>query len=194
MTATNRNDTVRVKTRRSVTSMVIVVALMFGFGYALVPLYNVMCDVFDLNGKTSGEVASAPLPAAIDTSREVTIEFSTTLNGWMPWTFEAVNSAVSIHPGELKTVEFKVSNLTDHDMVGQAVPSVSPGRAADHMHKTECFCFSRQVVKAGESKIMPVRFFVDTRLPKDVKRLTLSYTFFDISKQARADTPATPAL
>ncbi len=171
-------------TRRSTASLLVVVVLMFGFGYALVPLYDVLCDVFDLNGKPSNEVAS--LPTEIDTTRTLTVEFSTTLNSYLPWKFEAVEPVVTVHPGELKTVAFKVTNLTNRDMVGQAVPSVSPGRAAEHLHKTECFCFSQQVVPAGESRIMPLRFFVDTYLPKNVERLTLSYTFFDVTKQAAA--------
>ena len=167
-----------------VAKLLATVMLMFGFGYALAPLYDVMCDVFGLNGKTQSSVAAAT-PETIDRSRTVTVEFMTTLSADMPWAFAAEQPMVQLHPGEVKTVNFNVRNLTDHDMVGQAIPSVAPSRAAQHLKKTECFCFSQQQLPAGDEKQMPVRFFVDPRLPSDVTRLTLSYTFFDSTEASR---------
>ena len=167
-----------------VTQLLVTVVLMFGFGYALVPLYDVMCDVFGLNGKTQSTAVSA-VPEAVDRSRTVTVEFMTTLNAYMPWEFAAEQPAIELHPGEVRTAYFTVRNLTDHDMVGQAIPSVAPSRAAEYLKKTECFCFSQQLLPAGDTKQMPVRFFVDPRLPSDVTRLTLSYTFFDSTGASR---------
>lgn len=167
---------------KSVAKMVVVVIAMFGFGYALVPLYDVFCDVFDLNGKPSNEVAEAP--PEVDSTREVKVQFVTTLNSSLAWDFEPEVPMVSLHPGEMKTVMFKVHNRSGRDMVGQAVPSVAPSRAADHFKKTECFCFTQQKLAADEVKDMPVRFYLDPALPGNVHEVTLSYTFFDSGVRA----------
>ena len=173
-------------TRQAVLKMLLVVVLMFGFGYALVPLYDVLCDVFDINGKTSNEVASYD-PAAVDETRTVKVLFTTQLNGYMPWDFKPEVRSVEMHPGELRTVNFRVRNKTPHDMVGQAVPSVVPSRAADHFRKTECFCFTQQPLKAAEEKDMALRFYIDPALPENIQTITLSYTFFDNTQQASLD-------
>ena len=169
--------------RRAVSKMLVVVVLMFGFGYALVPLYDVLCDVFDINGKTSDEVARHD-PSAVDETRTVKVQFTTQLNGYMPWDFQPETRSVEVHPGELRTVNFRVRNKTPHDMVGQAVPSVAPNRAADHFRKTDCFCFTQQPLKAAEEKDMALRFYIDPALPENIETITLSYTFFDNTQQA----------
>ncbi|RCU51113.1 cytochrome c oxidase assembly protein [Corallincola holothuriorum] len=154
---------------------------MFGFAFALVPLYDVFCDLTGLNGRTSGEVAVYDGPI-VDTSRLVTIEFIARTQGSMPWRFEPVVRRMAVHPGELHIAEFEVQNLTSTQMVGQAVPSVSPGTLATYLNKTECFCFNQQPLAAGETKALPLRFFIDNDIPDDVTTLTLSYTLFDITE------------
>ncbi len=167
---------------RLVAKLAITVVAMFGFGFAMVPLYNVFCEITGLNGKTGGRVAYEVTTADIDKHRNVTVQFATTNNGSMSWEFRPLQNSIEVHPGELNEVKFIARNPTAARMVGQAVPSVSPAAAADYLHKTECFCFTQQVLEAGESIEMPVRFFVDKALPADVRKLTLSYTLFDITQ------------
>jgi len=161
----------------------LVVVGMFGFGYALVPLYDMLCDAIGLNGKVKLEAAAA-VPTVVDTSRLVTVEFVTTVNGGRPWKFRAAQPSVQVHPGEMTTVNFFAQNTEGHDLVAQAVPNVAPWDAAKYLRKTECFCFNNQAFKAGEEKTMPVVFVLDPELPADVDRVTLSYTFFDVSDVA----------
>ena len=151
---------------------------MFGFGFALVPLYNVFCDITGLNGKT-GRIQVSALEQSIDPSRLVTVEFLTMVNSRLNWEFEPLVQRMQVHPGQLYTAEFFARNLSEQRTVGQAVPSISPGIAGQYFNKTECFCFSQQVFEAGEKRQMPVRFVVDSGLPSDIKTLTLSYTFFN---------------
>lgn len=167
---------------RLVLRLGLVVVAMFGFGYLMVPIYDVFCDITGLNGKTSNEVAVAPV--IVDKSRTVTVEFDSTLNESMQWDFEPEVNKIKVHPGEVMTVNYTVHNRMARDVDGQAVPSVAPGAAAEYLKKTECFCFTQQTLKAGEQKVMPVTFFVDPELPDDVRILTLSYTFFDTTKLA----------
>lgn len=165
--------------RRLALKLVGVTALMFGFGYALVPLYNVFCEVTGLNGKT-GELSAAQAEAMKpDLSREVTVEFVTSVNAGLAWEFKAPAQQVVVHPGVVTAVEFEVVNREARDMVGQAIPSVAPSSAARYFSKTECFCFSQQPLQAGRLAKLPVRFVVDPRLPAEVQTVTLSYTFFE---------------
>ena len=157
--------------------LLVAVIAMFGFGFALVPLYDVFCNVTGLNGKTGDQVSSFTSFEA-DTSREIKVEFLTSLNESMPWEFKATKVSVKVHPGQPTKVDFLVKNKTDKDMIGQAIPSVSPGIAAKYFQKTECFCFTDQVLKAGEEKVMPVVFIIDPSISEDVHEITLSYTFF----------------
>ena len=150
---------------------------MFGFGFALVPLYDVFCDITGLNGKT-GEQYVSEAAVQIDTSRVIKVEFLANVNDGMPWEFKPLTHIVKVHPGEAARIEYVARNKTDRDIVGQAIPSVSPGQAAAHFQKTECFCFTEQVLKAGEEKIMPVVFMIDPSVDEDVHEVTLSYTFF----------------
>jgi cytochrome c oxidase assembly protein subunit 11 len=157
---------------------------MFAFGFALVPLYDMLCDAIGLNGRVKMEAISASTPVEIDSSRTVTVEFVTTVNGGRNWHFRAEQPSIEVHPGQLYTVDFYARNTEDHDLVAQAVPQVAPTKAARHLKKTECFCFNNQPFKAGEEKHMPVVFMLDPELPIDVDRVTLSYTFFDVSDVA----------
>lgn len=157
--------------------LLILVFAMFGFGFALVPLYDVFCDVTGLNGKTGGQVAFAETPL-IDQDRLIKVQFIGNLNADMPWEFKPITKTMMLHPGESATVEFYARNTSQHDIIGQAVPSVTPGLAASYFQKTECFCFTEQKLAAGEEKRMPVIFRIDTALPDNIHELTLSYTFF----------------
>lgn len=167
-----------------------VVVAMFGFGFALGPIYDAICKVTGINGKTSGMAADATALPVVDESRLITVQFVTTVNGGKPWTFRAQQAEVRVHPGQVSTVNFTLTNTESRDVVAQAVPNVAPWNAAKHLHKTECFCFNNQPMKAGESKDMPVRFVLDPALPADVDVVTLSYTFFDVTDSAQAQAPA----
>ena len=161
-----------------VSKLLFVVVGMFAFGFALVPIYEVFCDITGLNGKTADEAIVLTEGAHIDTSREVTVEFIASLNANMPWEFEPVTKAVKVHPGQSMQVDYIARNTAGHAIIGNAVPSVSPGQAAAYFLKTECFCFTEQKLESAEEKTMPVIFVVDPELPEDVNTLTLSYTFF----------------
>ena len=158
---------------------------MFGFGYLLVPLYDVFCDITGLNGKT-GQVAEAQAVERYqeDPDRLVTVQFVANNNAGMPWNLRPAINQMQVHPGKVYTTHYVASNPTAQDMVGQATPSVAPGKAGRYFNKTECFCFTRQPLAAGESKEMPIRFIVNPALPKRVGTVTLAYTFFDVTDQA----------
>jgi cytochrome c oxidase assembly protein subunit 11 len=168
--------------RRSARAMALVTLAMFGFGFALVPLYDVFCEITGLNGKT-GRVEASALDGQADLSRTVTVEFVTSVNGALPWEFTAEVTRMTVHPGQLYEANFLARNISSVETAGQAVPSVAPNTAALYFNKTECFCFSRQEFGAGESRRMPVRFIVDRNLPEQVRTITLSYTFFDAGPQ-----------
>lgn len=150
---------------------------MFVFGYALVPLYDVFCDVTGLNGKTGR--AEAMVKETVDESRWVTVEFTGNSMSGLPWEFRALQHSMRVHPGEVAVAYYEVRNTAAETIVGQAVPSVAPNKAATHFKKIECFCFSQQQLAANEYKKMPVRFVVSTDLPKEVGTVTLSYAFFN---------------
>ena len=162
---------------KGTSHLVFIVIGMFGFGFALVPLYNIFCEVTGLNGKTGDQVTLAET-LQVDTSREVVIEFVASLNESMPWEFEPMTRSMRVNPGQPTRMDYIARNTTNRTIIGQAVPSVAPGLAAQYFQKTECFCFTEQELKAGEEKEMPVIFVVDPELPADIKVLTLSYTFF----------------
>lgn len=151
---------------------------MFGFGYALVPIYNVFCDVTGLNGKT-GEISTVEAEMKkVDESRMVTVEFDTNVNGQLPWKFGPLQTSMQVHPGQVVEAMFYAENTSDHAIVGQAVPSMAPAAASVYFKKTECFCFTQQTLGPGERRNMPVRFIVDPKLPENISTMTLSYTFF----------------
>ena len=167
---------------RLVRRIVFIVIAMFGFGFAVVPFYNVFCELTGLNGRVRNEM-TASVDYAVDPTREITLEFVTSLNEGMPLAFRAEKSKLKIHPGQYYTVNFYAENLTDRKLVGQAIPSIAPGLFAEHLKKAECFCFSEQEFEPHKERQMPVRFVVDPAIPEDVKDLTLSYTFFDITNR-----------
>ncbi|MCD2451764.1 cytochrome c oxidase assembly protein [Methylicorpusculum oleiharenae] len=166
------------KNRKLVTKLALIAIAMFGFGYALVPIYDVFCDITGLNGKTNTD-AVLETQYQVDKSREIKVEFVTSVNKSAPMTFRAESNKIVVHPGQFYTVNFYAENLTDKKMLAQAIPSVSPGLASEYFKKTECFCFTEQVFDPGEGKTMPVRFVVEPGLPEQYKTITLSYTFFD---------------
>ena len=163
--------------KKVIRNLLFVVVGMFGFGFALVPLYDAFCTITGLNGKTD-DVAYSGDVMAVDSSRKIKVEFMTTLNENMPWDFKPLQHSVTVHPGQPAKVSFVVRNRTDKDMIGQAIPSVAPGLAAGYFKKTECFCFTGQKLKAGEKKEMPVVFIIDPAIDEDIREITLSYTFF----------------
>lgn len=163
-----------------VKKLLLIVFGMFGFGFALVPLYDVFCDITGLNGKTN-EVAVEYTADGIDTSRTIKVQFITRTAKGIPWQFEPVINEIEVHPGEVKFVKFYAKNESKRDIVGQAVPSVSPGAAAEYFQKIECFCFTQQPLKSNEEVEMGLQFYVDIDLPEEVTTLTLSYTLYDIT-------------
>jgi cytochrome c oxidase assembly protein subunit 11 len=181
--------------RSMLGKLVVVVGAMFGFGYALVPLYRSICDALGINVLTAAEqrVSSgswsgqkATPNTQIDTSRTVVVEFDANARG--PWDFKPAKSSVTVHPGEMTTVMYEFRNKQNRTMVAQAIPSFAPMVAGSHFNKVECFCFNEWTLKPGESKSWPVVFVVDPKLPKDVSTITLSYTFFEVGGK----TPAAP--
>ena len=177
------NDSIERKNRKLVIKLVTIAIAMFGFGYALVPIYDVFCDITGINGKTD-KVAASAVQYDIDREREITMEFITSLNESAPMVFKAEKKKMRIQPGQYYTVNFYAENRTDKVLVARAIPSVSPGLAAEYLKKTECFCFSEQKFMPGEGKTMPVRFVINPELPERYKTITLSYTFFDITDQS----------
>lgn len=169
--------------KRTVLKSLLAVVGMFGFGFAMVPLYDVFCDITGLNGKTGGRYEqTAAESMEVDQSRVVRVQFTTSNNENMPWEFRPMVHEIKVNPGELTEVNFFAKNTTGNTMVAQAVPSLSPSRGTDYFHKTECFCFNQQALKSNEEILMPMRFVVDPALPKDVPVLTLSYTLFDTTE------------
>jgi len=148
---------------------------MFAFSFALVPLYDLLCDITGLGGKTGGKYEYDAATVTPDTSRLIRVNFITNNNDGMPWEFSSEKGGVRVNPGELKAVNFVVRNPTDRIMVGQAIPSVVPVKAAEYFHKTECFCFEQQILQPGEEMVMPMRFIVGRELPKNVQSISLSY-------------------
>jgi len=164
----------------SVRLLVMAVA-MFGFGFLLVPIYDAFCEVTGFGGKTADTAATNVIIDA-DETREVSLEFVTTVNQYAPWTFQASVDGMTIHPGGLYEATFIARNLSNQHKIAQAVPSVAPQQAASHFKKLECFCFTTQEFAPGEEKEMPVRFIVDSDLPDYIDTITLSYTFFDTAR------------
>jgi cytochrome c oxidase assembly protein subunit 11 len=155
---------------------------MFGFAFALVPLYDVFCEITGLNGKTSTQAALLEEidKSAVPLDRKITIEFLAKVARGMPWEFRPVNKQLIVQPGEMNTTTFFVRNLVQKTVTGQAVPSISPGQAALYVKKIECFCFEQQELLAGGEMEMSVSFYIDADLPEEINELTLSYTMFHV--------------
>lgn len=164
--------------------LAVVVLAMFGFGYALVPIYNAICQMTGVNILALAELAvpgekpQVPANSQIDTSRTITVEFDANSRG--PWQFKPAQSSLQVHPGEITTVVYEFQNTQNRRMAAQAIPSYAPQQAAAHFNKLECFCFNQYTLDAGEKKSWPVVFVIDPKLSKDVRTITLSYTFFEV--------------
>lgn len=150
---------------------------MFGFGFAMIPLYNVLCKNLGINGKTDKNAYLAS--SDVDLSRSIRVEFMTHNNNFLPWDFYPRLQHIQLHPGENILIYFEAKNNSNHSMTVQAIPSVSPGLAARYLKKTECFCFTQQTFDAGQHRAMPVLFHIDQQLPQTINTITLAYTLFD---------------
>jgi len=175
-----------------VRKLVVVALVMFGFGWALIPIYRKICEVTGINILTDKDPRAAARAAntQVDTSRKIVIEFDANRQG--PWRFKPHVNHMQVHPGELVHVEYDLLNLESRAMAGQAIPSYAPLQSARYFQKIECFCFEQQTLAAGETRRFPVVFFIDPDLPRDVTQITLSYTFFEIPGASRP-APATVA-
>jgi cytochrome c oxidase assembly protein subunit 11 len=184
--------------RRMVAKLAVVALLMFGFGYALVPVYRTICTALGINVLSLSELDESGTARAldkntqIDLTRNVSVEFDANSRGI--WSFKPEKNSVSVHPGELTTVMYEFQNTQNRTIVAQAIPSYAPSQAMPFFKKIECFCFREYTLKAGESKRWPVVFVVDPKLPKDMKTITLSYTFFEVPGKGVSDAAADPAL
>jgi len=177
---------------RMLGKLLVVAAMMFGFGWALVPLYRHICEALGINVLSVSErqalVTGAPAPnGQVDTSRTITVEFDANARG--PWEFKPATASLRVHPGELATVMYEFRNVQNRTMSAQAIPSYAPKQATAHFNKLECFCFQEYTLAPGESRQWPVVFVIDPKLPKDVTTITLSYTFFEVAGK-RASPPA----
>ena len=165
--------------RRLVLRLAAMTAVMFAFGYALVPIYDTLCVAFGLNGKTRITDTQTAAAEGVDEERWITVQFTSHTATGLPWEFRPLVNSVKVHPGEVKDALYFAQNNAPHPIFGRATYSVSPSVAAVHFNKTECFCFSNQLLRGHESREMPVRFVVDRDIPKGVKTITLSYSFFN---------------
>lgn len=173
------------KHHRTVTGLVLGALMMFGFGFALVPLYDVFCEITGLNGKV--DLVQAEPSTFIDHSRQVKLQMVAVNNETMPWRFRPVSSMVELSPGEMHQTAYLARNLTEGFMIAQAVPSVSPSEAAPYLEKINCFCFERQPLKGQEEKEMPLVVSISPELPEHIHTITLSYTLFDITPEQKAE-------
>jgi len=165
--------------------LVIIAVVMFGFGYALIPIYKQICEITGINILTPKDIsADAVVNSQVDKSRLITIEFDANTQG--PWRFRPTVSSLQVHPGEMAQVVYEVVNKQSYKMDAQAIPSYAPQQAGAFFKKMECFCFQQQTLEANEARQMPVSFFIDPALPKDVKTITLSYTFFEVGLKPTA--------
>jgi len=168
--------------RRMLVKLVVVAVGMFGFGFALVPFYKVICEVTGINNLVKRE---APVNTQVDYGRIVVLEFDANTHG-LAWRFAPVQRSVSVHPGEMVVVEYEVANRSNAAVVGQAIPSYGPHAAAQYVRKLECFCFNQLRLEPGEVRRMPVQFVLDGGLPAELHTITLSYTFFEVNAAASA--------
>lgn len=170
--------------RRHLLILAGLAAGMFGFAFALVPLYQAFCELTGLNGRTSDQAVRAEL-THVDSDRVITVQFLADVSKGMPWEFRPLERSMRVHPGEIHTAYFRVRNRSGQAITGQAVPSVSPGSAATSFQKIECFCFTQQRLGPGEEADLPVQFVIADDLPWELQTLSLSYTLFRVD-----DTPA----
>jgi cytochrome c oxidase assembly protein subunit 11 len=176
----------RAENKKMLGKLAVVAGGMFAFGYALIPIYKHICEVTGINVLAIGEkevpgVSRAAPNSQVDLSRTITVEFDANARG--PWEFKPALRSVQVHPGELTTVMYEFRNAQDRRMSAQAIPSYAPRQAASHFNKLECFCFQQYTLEPGERKQWPVAFVIDPKLSRDVKTITLSYTFFEVGGQ-----------
>ncbi len=174
-------EQIDLKNKKLVTKLVWLVIGSLLFAFALVPLYDVLCSLTGLNGKTSNTAAVTSM-AKVDNTRWVNVQFTSNVMPGLGWNFYPKQPSIKLHPGKIETVIFVAKNTTNEAATGRAVPSITPGIAAANLKKIECFCFVNQTLKPGEEKEMPLRFFVSPELPKDISDMTLSYAFFPAVK------------
>ena len=172
--------------------LVVVTALMFGFGYALVPLYKKICEITGVNDLTQADAGAAAFAknTQVDASRTITVEFDGNARG--PWRFKPVTASLKVHPGELATVVYEIANQQGRAMQAQAIPSYAPAVAMQYFRKVECFCFKQQSLAPNEAREFPVVFVIDPKLPKNVDTITLSYTFFEVGGPPAAAVTSAP--
>ena len=166
--------------KKTIRTLCFAVLGMFTFSFALVPLYDVFCEVTGLNGKIELR-ATNNTNIEIDDGRDVSIQFVSHNNEEMPWTFEPSEDSIKIKTGKYHTATFYVKNPTNRTMIAQAIPSVAPSNAASHLKKLECFCFEQQELAPGEDALLPVRLIFDDKLPSTINSVVLSYTIFDVT-------------
>ena len=165
--------------RNLMRRLLVVVAVMFGFGFALVPFYEKICEVTGIRNVFQPDAVAAQ-NTQVDPTRNISVEFDANTQR-LPWTFKPLQASVSVHPGEVTQVLYEVSNALDRPVTGQAVPSYGPQQAALYFKKMECFCFQQQTLGPGEVRKMPVVFVIDSKLPREINTVTLSYTFFEVN-------------
>ncbi|MGB9429477.1 MAG: cytochrome c oxidase assembly protein [Gammaproteobacteria bacterium] len=175
----------RLNHRKLAAKLLLMGVLMFGFGFALVPLYNAVCRLTGLNGR-GVEVTSAAYAGDVDRSRTVTVQFVATTNTNLPFEFQPDTGSMRVHPGELYATSFYAKNRSSGTVEAQAVASYAPGQAAKYVHKTECFCFTHETFAPHAARHMPVKFYLDPSLPPDVNVVTISYTYFNITPARNA--------
>ena len=177
---------------RMMGKLALITVAMFAFGYALVPLYNAICEMTGINVLALGErnipgsIEAQPVNTQVDASRTITVEFDANSRG--PWEFKPAQRSLQVHPGEMASVMYEFQNVQDRRMSAQAIPSYAPQQAAAHFNKLQCFCFNQYTLEPGEKKSWPVVFVIDPKISRDVKTITLSYTFFEVGGK----TPAAP--
>jgi cytochrome c oxidase assembly protein subunit 11 len=183
---------VKLENLKLLGKLTVVACAMGGFGYALVPLYQAICEATGINilalgdRVVWGQSKATPTNTQIDLTRSIVVEFDANVRG--PWEFKPAVRSITVHPGELTTVMYEFQNVQNRTMAAQAIPSYAPKQAMAHFNKLECFCFNQYTLAPGEKKLWPVAFVIDNRLPKDVTTITLSYTFFEVGGK----TPAAP--
>jgi len=173
--------------------LAIITVGMFGFGYALIPIYKHICEITGINILALGEkdlpgqAKRVPTNSQVDTTRLITVEFDANARG--PWDFKPEKTSIQVHPGQLATVMYEFQNIQNRTMAAQAIPSYAPKQATQHFNKLECFCFNQYTLAPGEKKQWPVAFVIDPKISKDVTTITLSYTFFEVGSK----TPPAPS-
>jgi cytochrome c oxidase assembly protein subunit 11 len=183
-------ERLRMANAQMVMKLLVVAVGMFGFGYALVPIYRAICNALGINVLAAGDkqipgaTSRAAANTQVDKSRLITVEFDANVRG--PWDFKPEKRSMQVHPGELATVMYEFQNIQNRTMAAQAIPSYAPKQSAAHFNKLECFCFNEYKLQPGEKKNWPVAFVIDPKLPKDVTTITLSYTFFEVGGKVPA--------